>query len=476
MRGHMCPRRRQSEAEATERIDDEVGGSSAALRGFRIDIIEGPDRARHFLSTARRCTLGVHPSCDLALGDPTVSRFHCELVSDERRVRIRDLGSSNGTIVDGLRVRDADLKSGSLIQFGRTTARFQFLDTPTCIHLSPRTRFGLLVGRSATMRSMFALLERAAPSDVTILLQGETGTGKSATARSVHQESARRDGPFVLADCSALPGTLLESELFGHEKGAFTGAYGKRIGAFEEAHGGTLFLDEIGELPLELQAKLLGVLENREIRRIGSNQSRPVNVRVIAATNRDLRRAVNTGRFREDLYYRLAVVSIEVPPLRERQDDLRALAETLLAQLDVSAERIAVMLTPALLATLQQSSWPGNVRELRNYLQQYILFGPDDAEGDTPGSLGTGETAVPRRAVALPSDSAGAPEPAPGGIAVDVSLPFPAAREQALEVFERLYITELLRVHEGKVSRAAATAGINRSYLYRMLQRHRIPY
>jgi len=456
---------------ATERIKDV--GDAIALRGFTLDVVEGPGRGQRTEATGKRCILGVHPSCDLVLADPAVSRFHCELTSGERRVRIRDLGSSNGTIVDGLRIRDADLRGGSLIRIGRSVIRFQYLGRSTHLALSQRTRFGVVVGCSVSMRHLFSLLERAAASDLTILLQGETGTGKTATARSIHMESARQQGPLVLVDCSTLPGNLLESELFGHEKGAFTGAYGRRVGAFEEADGGTLFLDEIGELPLDLQTKLLGVLENREIRRLGSNRGQTVNVRVIAATNRDLRAEVNIGRFREDLYYRLSVIDIELPPLRERVDDLPALAESLLQREGVSVERIAQLLTPGMLRTLQGSAWPGNVRELRNYLQRCLIFGPDMPDADPPPSL---LSPAEPPGLNLDAADAGGGVAVARGIPIDITRTFSDARQNALVAFEQGYIVALMRAHDGKVSRAADAAGINRTYLYRLLQRHKLPY
>ncbi|HEX3480310.1 MAG TPA: sigma 54-interacting transcriptional regulator [Kofleriaceae bacterium] len=446
------------------------------LRGFALEVVDGPGRGQRVEATGKRCMVGVHSSCDLVLADPAVSRFHCELTSGERRVRIRDLGSSNGTKVDGLRIRDADLRGGSLIGIGRMVIRFQYLGRPTHLRLSQRTEFGIVVGRSVSMRHLFSLLERAATSDLTILLQGETGTGKTATARSIHMESERRPKAFVMVDCSTLPGNLLESELFGHEKGAFTGAYGRRVGAFEEADGGTLFLDEIGELALDLQTKLLGALENREIRRLGSNRGQAVDVRVIAATNRDLRGEVNSGRFREDLYYRLSVIDIELPPLRERVEDLASLAESLLRNQGVPAERAAELLTPELLHTLQSSAWPGNVRELRNYLQRYLIFGPDMPTMPDASALPRGSP--PPQQLRLDRDVAGDGSAATSlpSIPIDVTRTFSDARQKALVAFEQGYVVEIMRAHDGKVSRAADAAGINRTYLYRLLQRHKLPY
>ena len=426
----------------------DVDGDS--VRGFELDVVEGPGSGKHWESLTERCTIGAHPSCDLVVQDSTVSRFHCEIVIGERGAALRDLGSSNGTVLDGVRVVEGFLKRGSLLRLGRSTVRFQYMGKRNRITLSDRNEFGLLVGHSVVMRATFAVLERAARPDITILLEGETGTGKSAAARSLHLESPRKQGPFVMIDCGSIPGNLLESELFGHVRGAFTGADVDRVGAFEEASTGTIFLDEIGELPLELQTKLLSVLENRQIRRVGSNTHRSIDVRVIAATNRDLRAEVNAGRFREDLYYRIAVVQIKLPPLRQRLEDLPILAEMLLARMGIPEERVREIMSSDFVRTLRSAAWPGNIRELRNYLEQYLVF--DDVMITSADGIDDGD---PR-------------------IRVDASIPFSEARQQVLTDFERLYASELLRLHDGKVSQAAAEAGIDRTYLYRLLRRHKI--
>ena len=262
-----------------------------------------------------------------------------------------------------------------------------------------------------------------------------------AIAEALHAASPRAKGPFIVVDCGALTGSLLESELFGHEKGAFTGADTRRIGAFEEASGGTIFLDEVGELPLEMQPRLLRVLENRTIRRVGHNTQTPVDLRVVAATNRDLRGLVNDGHFRADLYYRLAVVRIHVPPLRDRLTDLPELAATLLKGFDASAAQLARLTSPELLDRLLSSAWPGNIRELRNFLERSMVLDAD-AQLDAPLA-----------------------EP-------DAFLPLPEARQRTLDAFERRYLVELLRRFHGKVAVAARAAGVGRVYLYRLLAKH----
>jgi two-component system, NtrC family, response regulator GlrR len=289
------------------------------------------------------------------------------------------------------------------------------------------------------------------------LIEGETGTGKTEAAEAVHRAGARKDRPFVVVDCAAIPENLLDSELFGHERGAFTGAVARRTGAFEEADGGTIFLDEIGELPASLQPKLLRVLETRTIRRVGGTGTQKVDVRIIAATNRDLRAEVNAGRFRADLYFRLAVVRLALPPLRARPEDLPLLAESILRRLGATDEDMRLLARPEFDERLTGSAWPGNVRELRNYLERCLVF--DD--------------------VLPPSDDlAAGEEPAPALVGGDddelLTKPLPDARELAIEAFERRYLEALLRRHGGKMNAAAAAAGIGRVYLYKLLVKHRL--
>ncbi|WAS90750.1 sigma 54-interacting transcriptional regulator [Nannocystis punicea] len=427
----------------------ESPAARAGVRRFSLTVVEGPTAGATWQSSTDRCSIGSHRSNHVLVDDPTVSRFHCEIVVDEAGARVRDLKSRNGTVLDGVNVLEAFLRAGSLLRLGKTVLRFELGLEVNRLPLASEPRFGSLTGASAPMRATFALLARAAESSATVLLEGETGTGKSQAARSVHRESARAGGPFVVVDCGAIHGNLLESELFGHEKGAFTGATDRRIGAFEEASGGTLFLDEIGELPLDLQPKLLRALEAREVRRVGSNSHRPVDVRLVAATNRDLRTEVNLGKFRADLYFRLAVVTIRMPPLRQRPEDIPALVDEILAALHASPAQIEPLRDPAFLARLRHAVWAGNVRELRNYLERCVVLGP------------------------------GQPEPEPGeaggdGFVVDSAAPYAAERVRALADFERRYFAGLLRLHDGKVARAADAAGIDRAYLYRLLRRHRI--
>ncbi|TMQ02228.1 MAG: FHA domain-containing protein [Deltaproteobacteria bacterium] len=433
---------------ASARVTQAVGGRAHGgdYRQFRLTVLEGPAAGATFSSTGPRCSIGSHPSNDLVIDDPTVSRFHSEIAIEDRGVEVRDLDSQNGTNLDGVWVTSAFVREGSLLALGHTVLSFGLTASTFPALLSDATRFGSLIGESPAMRATFALLERAAASHATVLLEGETGTGKEEAALSIHAASPRAAGPFVVVDCGAMPAALLESELFGHEKGAFTGAATQRTGAFEAAGGGTVFLDEIGELPLELQPKLLRVLERREIRRLGSNAYRPADVRVIAATHRDLRAGVNGETFRADLYYRLAVLRVALPPLRARPDDISALARHLVEQIGAPPAAAARLLEPEFLASLARSAWPGNVRELRNHLERCAVF----EQPALPDPIA--EPRAPTR--------------------VDIRVPYGVARARLLAEFERAYADELLRAHDGNLSAAARAGGLDRVHLWRLAGRH----
>jgi two-component system, NtrC family, response regulator GlrR len=435
----------EPQPKQTQPLEGGSFGPAGQVQRFVLVVVEPTRLATTWNSVGDRCSIGSERTNDLVIDHNTISRFHCEIVIGENGARVIDMKSRNGTIVDGVRVQEAWLRNNSLLRLGMVSVRFQYVSDSNQLVLSQRQEFGGLVGRSAAMRASFALLERAALTDATVLLEGETGTGKGAAAEAVHQASARRDQPFVIVDCGAIPANLLESELFGHEKGAFTGADSKRVGAFEEADGGTVFLDEIGELPADLQPKLLRVLESRTIRRIGQNVHKNIDVRLIAATHRDLRADVNSGRFRADLYYRLAVLRVSIPPLRARPDDLPAIAEHILKILGASAQQREHLLTLDLISTLQRSAWPGNVRELRNYLERCLVF-------ERP----------------LPPDE---PQAQASSFAIDVSRPLADERQRMLDEFEREYVERLLRAHNGKVAQAASAAKIGRVHLYRMMRR-----
>lgn len=418
------------------------------VRQFRLRVLDGPDKDTEFTSASERSVLGTHQKADFRLSDTTISRYHCEILLTESGAVVRDLASRNGTLLDGVSVRDADLHMGGVLLLGNTRIRFDLADSVVRLPLSERTSFGSLVGSSRVMREAFAVLERTNRGNLTVLLGGETGTGKEVAARSLHEESNRANGPFIVVDCGAIPPSLFESEVFGHERGAFTGADDTHVGAFEDANGGTLFLDEIGELHQELQPKLLRVLERREIMRVGATRPIPVDVRVVAATNRDLRAEVVAGKFRADLFYRIAVVEVALPALRERMEDLPVLVKTLLDTIDRAPSPEAEELTSrTFLLELSRHNWPGNVRELRNHLERCLALGESatlvSAHTDTPPAVNPNE-------------------------------PWKLARERWICWFERRYLELGLEKASGNTSAAARAAKIDRKHFYRLLWKHNL--
>jgi two-component system, NtrC family, response regulator GlrR len=440
----------------TERVQPD---SLHSVQRFNLVGVDTANEEIRWSSDGERCSIGSHVRNDLVLEDPAVSRFHCELMVDRDGIRVRDLGSSNGTVLDGVPVIEAYCRGGSTLKIGRSSLRVELDPHPNRLVLSPHSELGTLVGISMQMRQMFAVIERVAPTASTVLIEGETGTGKEGTAQAIHQLSPRANGPFVVVDCGAIPGTIIESELFGHEKGSFTGAHARQTGAFEEANGGTLFLDEIGELDLEMQPKLLRVLERREIRRLGAPAMIPIDVRVLAATHRDLRAEVNAGRFRSDLYYRLAVVKVHAPPLRSRPDDLPLLVERFLRDLHAGEEALRTFLDERFLERLSHAAWPGNVRELRNYIERCLVFEePQPLDRDPKQS-------------AAPDKGYQGPRPVPASWA---SLSYDEGRRRALDEFEAGFVQALLRQHGGKVAQAARASGVDRAYLYRLMKKHHL--
>ena len=423
------------------------GGEPVALkrRRLKIDVVRGPDKKRSWELDADRIVIGTHEGADVALSDGAVSRQHCEIVLARAGYLIRDLGSTNGTFVESVRAIEVLVEGEARLRVGQTELRMKPLDVTSELPLSAEPRFGPLVGRSPAMRRLFEVLGKIAPMQSTILITGESGTGKEVAARAIHEASKRAGGPFVVVDCGALPATLAESELMGHQRGAFTGAVRDRPGAFEAASGGTIFLDEIGELPLELQVKLLGVLERRQTQRLGGGEPQKVDVRVIAATNRDLKREVNRGAFREDLYFRLAVVTIEMPALRDRPEDIPLYVDTFLAELPDEAR---TFLDAATMERLQRHAWPGNVRELRNAVERGAALGSVDLTGSEA------------RAAAAPTAGS-----------VDVALPFKVGKAMLVEEYEREYVPKLMEAHAHNITRAAQAAGIDRVYLLRLLDK-----
>jgi transcriptional regulator with GAF, ATPase, and Fis domain len=443
--------------------------SHTQLRRVMLRVKSGPDRGAQIQVTRSRVTIGRSGVNDLALSDTAVSGTHCEIVLGERGVRIHDLESTNGTVVNGVRVRDAWIEPGMVVSVGKTDIELTSADEIE-VPLSPADHFGAMWGRSPAMREVFAILERVAHTDMGVLVGGETGTGKELVARALHDESRRAAGPFVVLDCGALPRELAEAAILGHKKGSFTGAMADRAGAFEEADGGTLFLDEIGELPLELQPKLLRVLDRHEVQRIGENHVRKIDVRVVAATHRDLRKMVGLGQFREDLYFRLSVMSVDLPPLRDRGDDVLMLADRFLEEIR-RAHGLQVELTESARRALVSSDWPGNVRQLRNTIERAALLARDGRIELADLHLG-GRNLRPARAV---DDADSAEESLVGApVVVDeqlFALPFKEAKQVMIDEFERRYFSELLERTGSNLSRASAQAGITRYYLRELLKR-----
>jgi DNA-binding NtrC family response regulator len=408
----------------------------------RLTVLDGPTQGRSLDLAENEISIGTALENDLVVDDQAVSRHHVAITPTPRGHLVRDLDSTNGTAINGVRIERGYLTERAVLTIGITRIQFEPLDAETRTELSSEDRWGRALGVSDSMRRLFAVLPKLAASDVTILIEGETGTGKSMLAAAIHEASPRATGPFVVVDCAAIPPNLIESELFGHERGAFTGAIGSRVGAFELAHGGTVFLDEIGELPLDLQPKLLRALEDRIIKRVGGNDQVRVDVRVVTATNRELRAEINRGRFRSDLYYRLNTFSVRVTPLRERREDVALLVAHFYRQLHPHAEE-----PPAeLLAELLRHDWPGNVRELRSAVERTVLLG---------------DPAVWRE-IAEPTATAG----------FDETSSFRAAKEHAVAAWERDYLRALVARFAGNLSRAARAVRMDRNHLRELLVRH----
>jgi transcriptional regulator with GAF, ATPase, and Fis domain len=420
---------------------------------IRVEVIRGPMEGYVVKVPGPEATVGSSKDCNIVLEDPTVSRLHVVLRIEGDGIRVLDKGSRNGTTVDGVRVFDAYARPDSSIGLGASALRLRMVREVVSLPFSSRSSFGRLVGSSVSMRRVYAMLERIARSETTVLVEGETGTGKELAAEAIHKESGRADKPFVVFDCSAVGAGVIESELFGHERDAFTGARSRRIGRFEEADGGTLFLDEIGELPMELQPKLLRALEARQVTRMGSNRPISVNVRIVAATNRSLATEVDRGRFREDLYYRISVVPIRLPPLRERVDDIAMLVRHFEADWRRRGST-SPPISEEWLESCKWQPWPGNVRELRNKVDMMM-------------SLGIGDHAQAEEE-SLPGNTS----PAAG--MVDLREPLHRAVDRVKEAFERSYLVAALKETGYNISRAAKLAGVGRAHIYKLMVKHEI--
>lgn len=450
-------------------VRDDGSGPLLVSHQLGLSVVEGPDRGAQVRLAGVRLCLGTAASNELALTDQTISRRHCEILVRNDQYLLRDLGSTNGTLLNGTPVVEAYLTPGSTIQLGSTQIRFEPTKKWERIAEPTTDRFGDMFGASRPMREVFGLLGKIATTDLSCLVTGETGTGKELAARALHANSGRASKAFVVVDCGAMSANLTESELFGHERGAFTGADRMRPGAFELADGGTIFLDEIGELPSHLQPKLLRALERREVKRLGASRSIEVDVRVVAATHRNLPNMIADGAFREDLYYRLAEVVVTLPPLRERREDVSLIAERMLRSL-IKGENAGMSLSEDALSELRARPWLGNVRELRNTIRRAVAL----ASGPliTTSALGARQQAHGTAgAAALPPSGSLASGVGPE---LNTNLPIKEARELWVAHLERAYLAEVVRRFNGDLEASAEHAAIHRKSFERLLRQHQL--
>lgn len=446
--------------------------SSAAENTFRLVVVSGADEGASIVVDGSRnqTRIGTSVGCELLLHDKLISRRHFSLEWVDGQLKLADLGSRNGTTVDGVRVTGAFLRGGETITLGETQLRLELCPGDVELPVETRVRFGRVVGASLEMRRLYGLCDKLAAADVSVLIEGETGTGKEMLAESIHAQGPRAAGPFMVFDCAAVSPQLIEAELFGHDRGAFTGAVAARKGVFEEAHRGTLLLDEIGDLPIDLQSRLLRALDAGEVKRIGENRWRQVDVRVIAATRRDLDREVQAGRFRDDLFHRLVMTRVELPPLRSRKGDIPILARYFAVQFG----SVEVALPASVIARWSEAPWGGNVRELRNAVARYLALGTDAVEEPWSEPLAVQSTSLPH----TPGEAADVRSSRIADI-VDAAIreggSFVDVRRGVLQEFERHFLERVLAANGGNVVRAAEASGICRRYFQKLRVRQRQP-
>ena len=440
-------------SDKTQLLDDPLPSFSRQTQGGIFLAIRGPDRGESVaLKPGNPIVFGSSSECDMPLSDKTVSRKHLMAVFENNEVLLKDQNSTNGTYIHGSKFNEISIGYGAEFKLGRTV--FKFLPDEEIVDPEPsnKTHFGQMLGGDTIMRQLFKLMNDVAQTNATVLIEGETGTGKELIAEEIHNHSPRKDGPFIVFDCGSVPRELIESMLFGHVKGSFTGAINDRDGAFAEAHGGTIFLDEIGEMALDLQPSLLRVLDKRAVRKVGSNAYNGIDVRVVAATNRDLRAEVQQKQFREDLYYRLAVIRLSVPALRERGSDIELLSNAFIEKFTPQGKELKV--APEDLASLKRHNWPGNVRELRNAIERACLLANgdfiniNDAFGDDTNA----------------------------GMNIRKDLPFKEAKGQLVEVFEKEYIEDLISRHSNNLSAASREAQIDRKHLRDLIKKYNLDH
>ncbi len=478
------------------------------LRKCRIVTLEVTDR-REWTFEHGLISIGSSDDNNLMIQGESIAAHHAQIIQEDDAYVIRDLGSSTGTYVNQVRIKEAYLNPGCQMRFGSEEFIFQPLDEDVAVVPSNEEKFGDIIGGNVKMREIYGILEKIAPTNATVVIEGETGTGKEVVAHTLHKMSLRAKKPFVVFDCGSVPESLIESELFGHEKGSFTGAIMTRQGLFELAQGGTIFLDELGELDLDLQPKLLRVLENREVRRVGAAKAIPVDVRVVAATNRKLEEEVKNNHFREDLFYRLSVVRIFLPPLRERIDDLPLLVKHFLKNKsfnrDVNSNLKLRSISREALKAMQNYDWPGNVRQLLNVVERACSLANGDcielcdlpeavakcAEIDTPSVVepSTTNNATSSSApVAANSVASSAPAPSPESdkgssesakpdgmaFATFTDKTFKDAKEAWLASFEGDYLRAVLERNNYNISQASRESDIDRKYFRKLMKKYGI--
>ncbi len=446
--------------EHSTTVTEVLRGSGPATRlnpsALKLFVASGPDKGKSIALAGRPIIVGTGGDVDLELTERSVSRRHAEAVISGEYVVVKDLGSTNGTYYRDARVGEVYVPLGGEISFGKV--KVKVVPEEVALENKPHEsdRLGGLIGGDLRMREIFSLIEDIATSDVTVVIEGETGTGKELVAKAIHERSGRASKPLVVFDCTNQPKDLIESALFGHVKGAFTGATSERAGAFERANGGTIFLDELGEFSLDLQPKLLRVLESREVQKVGGDGYEAVDVRVIAATNRNLKNEVRSGNFREDLYYRLAVVKIQLPPLRDRPNDIARLVEHFI---QVSGTEFSI--DPSCLGALKGYTWPGNVRQLKNVV-------------DRAAALSRGKTNVDISRFIQEEDLDGDRAPSGSKLSIDRQASFKEAKANIISDFESQYIEALLREHNNNISLAAREAGIDRKHFKELMRKYGI--